>query len=85
MNRNEKTQNVINRLERLGIKAMPDGNGKIILTLVSQETKDKISLPPEAMENLVDRACEIGLQSLADGVLENIVVTLYNKEYVYCK
>ena len=83
MNRTKKKKEIIERLDRLGIPAVPDESGKITLALVSQETKRNICLPLEEMEDLIDKACEIGLCSLADGVLKNIVITLYNKEYVY--
>lgn len=83
MNRTKKKKEIIERLDRLGIPAVPDESGKITLALVSQETKRNICLPLEEMEDLIDKACEIGLRSLADGILKSIVVTLYNEKYVY--
>ena len=83
MNRTKKKKEIIERLDRLGIPAVTDESGKITLALVSQETKRNICLPLEEMEDLIDKACEIGLRSLADGILKSIVVTLYNEKYVY--
>ena len=83
MNRNKKKKEIIERLDTLGIPAVPDESGKITLALISQETKRNVCLPLEEMEDLIDKACEIGLRSLADGIFKNIVITLYNKEYVY--
>ncbi len=83
MNRTKKKKEIIERLDRLGIPAVTDESGKITLALISQETKRNVCLPLEEMEDLIDKACEIGLRSLADGIFKNIVVALYNEEYVY--
>jgi len=85
MNRNDERKQVIEKLERLGIQAALDASGNILLTLESRETKKRICLPPEEMGKLLDKACEVGVRNLADGIFEGILIALFNREYVYCK
>ena len=88
MNRNDKTpkaQEVVGKLMELGIRATLDGCGRVMRPFASQEEDGNICLPPEEMEKLVDQACVIGLRNLPAGILEDIFITLYNTNYVYCR
>ena len=85
MNRNDETERVLRRLERLDVHGIKDTDGSICLSLKSKETKGNIRLSAGEMDRLLDEACEIGIRSLPDGMFGKLVVSLYNSRYVYSR
>ena len=74
----KQTQDIIQKLNRCKITAIPDGEGNIRLPDVKLPGEDVcIILPEKAMGAVVDEACLISVSMLDDGVFANILQSLF--------